>query len=288
MKQSALLLVVYFFVGATSSFGQWTPGTYMRQATERAFNRASSVESSSDTYGLLDGSCFFGAILDASGGASEMNFYLEEGTSYKILGGGDNDATDIDITIKNSEGSTVASDVEKDNFPIANFKPYKSGTYTIRLSNHSTTLVYAAFVILKSGGYTINKSNVTDAIDKIFSLCTNVNNKDDRSISFLRVKNQWCFYGYFIPEGTSRSVTNIDLGGDFHYLVGAGDTRATDIDLCLKNSDASEKVSCDTESDAIPIVSYTTSSSNKYALEVKNVASTGKCIVFVSVLTARK
>lgn len=287
MLNKFLLLTVLSILSTNVCFSQWAPGKYMRQATTRTLATAAYFEKRSDTYGMTDGICFLGALLKKNGGYSEMNLYLNSSNTYLFVGGGDDDASDIDIVIKNSNGTTVASDSKDDNYPVVNFEPSYSGTYTIRLLNYSDELAFCALTILRTGGYVMNLDNMDNAIDKIFTVCNNINNRESKDVSFHSYQNQWCFYGYYIASGASQTITNIDMGYESHYIVGAGDYRASDVDICLTNSNATSELKCDTESDATPIVSYTTYSSNKYGIKLKNVNSTSKSFLLACILTAR-
>lgn len=287
MINKTFLLAIVCSLLTGISFAQWVPGKYMRQATNRALSTAAYLEKQSSTFGMADGLCFLGALLKKNGGYSEFNLYLSSSSTYLFVGGGDDDASDIDISIKNSAGTTLASDSKNDNYPVVRFTPGYSGTYTIRLLNYSSSLAFCALTILKTGGYTMNTSNISDAADRIFTVCNNINNRESRDVIFHNYDNQWCFYGYYISQGEDQAVTNINMGYENHYFIASSDYRASDIDLCLMNNNASSSIKCDVESDATPVVNYVTYSSSNYGIKLKNVRSNGKSFLLTCILTIK-
>ena len=58
--------------------------------------------------------------------------YLSTGSTYQIVGVCDNDCTDVDLSLEDSDRNILASDVLKDDLPIINFTPTTSATYWIR------------------------------------------------------------------------------------------------------------------------------------------------------------
>ncbi len=66
-------------------------------------------------------------------GASENNtLQLNAGTSYSLIGVCDNDCSDLDLRVYDSNGRMVGEDVLTDDTPVVNVTPRRSGTYTVR------------------------------------------------------------------------------------------------------------------------------------------------------------
>ena len=276
------MAAVSLLIGQTRA--QWTPGVYMRQATTRTLSTAKLMESMSSTLGFNNGLCFTGTLLKAHGGSSSITVHLTGGTKYVFVGGGDDDVSDIDITISNSGGTALASDTKNDNFPIVEFTPSYSGAYTLKLLNYSYKLAFCALAVLEEGGVGLPVDNIDDAIDKIFKLCRNVNNETTRRIWFLDEDNQWCFYGYVLGNSDDQTVNHIRLGGGIRYVMAAADGNASDIDACIMNSSAEVAYHCDKEPDATPIVRYNSSEYSEYGIKLTDARSNGKTFVMACIL----
>jgi hypothetical protein len=54
------------------------------------------------------------------------------GSTYMIVGVCDNDCTDVDLSLEDTDRRVVASDVLEDDLPIVEFAPKASATYWIR------------------------------------------------------------------------------------------------------------------------------------------------------------
>ena len=284
--RNRLLACLLAVLISTPALADWTPGKYMKQATTRTLANAVVQERASSTLGLAKGICFLGALLKKNGGSCEFNISLSDSKTYMFVGGGDDDATDVDIKIKDSKGNVVGSDTKTDNEPIVKFRPAESGTYTIVLSNHSDMLAFCALVVLHSGGHVMNVDNMDNTISKIFSLCNALDENTSESLSFHDESNQWCFFGYNMDKSSSETVSNMNLGGKKHYLLGSSQDSDIDVDLCLMNSKATDEIKCDKENDATPIVDYTTNAASRYGMKITNSSSSSRSFVLTAILTA--
>jgi len=77
------------------------------------------------------GSYRTGAI---DGGSSErVSFTLQAGVSYQFLGVCDNDCSDLDLTLYDPRGTSIATDVELDDTPLLSITAGQSGTYSLEV-----------------------------------------------------------------------------------------------------------------------------------------------------------
>ncbi|HEX8906703.1 MAG TPA: hypothetical protein VF771_17765 [Longimicrobiaceae bacterium] len=68
-------------------------------------------------------------------GESEMvEVRLDIGTLYQIMGACDNDCTDLDLTLYNSAGNEVDSDLQVDDYPVVSVEPGRTATYRIKVT----------------------------------------------------------------------------------------------------------------------------------------------------------
>jgi hypothetical protein len=58
-------------------------------------------------------------------------FYFDEDKESILTAACDNDCSDVDLTVKDSDGKTVAHDTQSDDTPVVRFQPKSSGRYTI-------------------------------------------------------------------------------------------------------------------------------------------------------------
>jgi hypothetical protein len=58
---------------------------------------------------------------------------LSAGTSYGIVGVCDRDCRDLDISLYDSRGNRIASDLGDDDIPAITINPYSSGTYQVKV-----------------------------------------------------------------------------------------------------------------------------------------------------------
>ncbi|MBR9921925.1 MAG: hypothetical protein GYB31_13875 [Bacteroidetes bacterium] len=283
MKIRFNLLLLFACAFAFQSQAQdWNPGYYMKQSLDITLAKATIFEASSD-YGYADGICFMGVYLqkgeDVGWGAR-----LESGKEYVFIGGGDADATDIDIKIMDDYDNVLEEDVLDDNNPVVKFTPSKSGVYNVRLKLYGcdADASFCAMTIMERYATSVPVSNLNEAVETAMDYGEYVN--EQYPVKFHDVDNQWCLFGAIIAEGDSETITNMDLGFEDHIFIAAGDDNLLDADLFLKDSN-DNVLEKDVEPDAIPAIRFTTKGTSKYKLEVTNEDSNGKSLVVTCVLT---
>lgn len=65
---------------------------------------------------------------------------LKGGTAYRILGGCDNECSNMDMELIDSRGGVVANDMAPDDHPMVNFTPASDGVFTVRLLMQTCTV----------------------------------------------------------------------------------------------------------------------------------------------------
>ncbi len=73
----------------------------------------------------------FGSLDDDKEGSHDVT--VNGGTEYVLFGACDNDCTDLDLLIYDSDGDLVRRDVEADDRPVLVFTPAKSGKYKLKV-----------------------------------------------------------------------------------------------------------------------------------------------------------
>jgi hypothetical protein len=79
---------------------------------------------------------------------------LAAGTNYRVVGGCDNECSNLDIELIDARGGVVASDLGPDDFPVVNFTPSANGRYIVRIMMQACSVApcYAGARVLTGGG----------------------------------------------------------------------------------------------------------------------------------------
>ena len=81
---------------------------------------------------------------------------LQRGETYRIIGGCDNECTDMDFELLDPTGKIIERDTLPDSFPIINISPTAAGAYTVRFVMKTCTIgpCYAAARLYHQTGST--------------------------------------------------------------------------------------------------------------------------------------
>ncbi|MVM41300.1 hypothetical protein GO730_32485 [Spirosoma sp. HMF3257] len=270
-----------FLLASSSLYAQsWQNGRYMKQAINETMVKAVLAEQSTSA-GFANGICFLGAILK-KGHEVGWTTTLMGDQEYIFIGGGDQDATDVDISVSNTPGTLLAKDTQSDKTPIVQFTPTRTGQYTIKLKLYSgDNDSFCCMAILKEGGNRVPAGNLDNVVGKIINYGARANEQKGGA-KFHDLTNQWCMYGAILDEGSKTEIENLNLGYQNHAFLAAGDQNSEDLDLYLLRNET--EIKKDTDSDSVPNVVSETYGSN-YGLKVKNHASSGKTFAMFCILT---
>ena len=285
-KTTVLLIAVLFCLSFRISAQSFTDGLYMVQALSRTFDKARYLQEQS-SYGFDDNICMLGAFVRKSESV-KWSTTLRVGKKYVIVGGGDEDATDLDIIVRNSIGQIVVNDTQTDNNPIVQFDVNSTGKYTIELKLYgcSTNASYVSMAIMRDGANRIPKQNLSTILTNLYSIWNDVNTV--YPLTFLPERNQWCVYGSVLEDGQKSTVTNVTMGRGTTVVCARSDSNAQDIDICLQNG-SSQNLKCDASADDRPAVVYETTGYGTYGVETKNYESSGKrAFIMTSVLRVKQ
>ncbi len=264
-----------------SAESAWRPGTFMTQAMVRVMSSVRKITEKTP-FGLDDGSsCFIAGYL-AVDGEIGTGIPLEAGRTYAILGGGDDDVTDLDLYLKDSAGDVVARDVEKDSHPVIVFTPKEDGRYrvTMKLAGCQAKASFCAYATLRDGAFDVPASNLATSYTRLITLCTAIDKKLG-SAAFFDGEGELALVGTILKEEEALTQSGIDLGDDRYVFCAAADARAADLDLKLLDSDDAV-VESDTANDATPILSYSMGGTVK--LKITNARSTGATLAMAAIL----
>lgn len=262
----------------------WIPGKYMTQSVANVLSsalRAGDITS----FGFRDGTCVMSAYI-RRGNTVTMPLRLESGESYLFIAGGDDDATDVDLSVENANGLEVASDKKVDNKPFVLYTPPVSGNYTVkvRLYAGKSAGSFCTLALMEQGANRVPAMNLAKATAKIIAMGTLLDQR--HGVKFHDLHDEWCLYGAVLGSNESTAIAGLKMGSEKHYFVGGGDTNLEDADLSLfGNKYASDPLCSDTESDPNPMFGCNTNSYDRYKLKILNARSSGKSLVMAAVLT---
>lgn len=232
-------------------------------------------------YNFNAGVCF-GIAVVRKGDKIQTSYPLERGVRYLFIGGGDNNAQNIDIAVLDSKGTVMAQDNAPDAIPVVFFTPKYTGNYNLamRLKSGKAASSFCSLVVMRnSGGYALPISSIREAIrpEQLPAETHEIAN----TLQFHRVRNQWAVFGAVLKQGDATVVPNLKYESGLHVFVAGSDGRSTDVDLYLLNS-AGQKLTEATKGGAEPSMSYQTDGSQTYQLGVANVRSKGASLVFLT------
>jgi hypothetical protein len=257
-------------------------GLDMLGALTVTLKKAKILEENSN-YGFDNYVCLLGAFIRESKSV-KWSTTLEPGKTYVLIGGGDDDATDIDIIVRYPNGNIIAKDNDPDNNPVVSWTTNSYGKYSFELKLYSS-LTYGSFcalAIMRKYANTVPTNNMATAMASSYLLWENL--EELANVKFHDLNNQWCLFGMILDSGQNQITTSINLGNDEHIFVSTGDDNSIDIDLCVTNN-SKRALKCDEESDSTPMVRYYSSNSYYYGLKTKNIRSRGKSFIITSILT---
>lgn len=283
-----LALSMAVFAGISDYFAQvaFQAGTYTSLMTEEGWE--------------FDGNdCFYGALL-VDGASVSSTRYFSKGTNYNVWGFADEDCSDLDIKITNSDGTNVAQDNSVDKVPNCTFKPSSSGSYTIKVTNYDSrdnVIVFWGVMNNKESEFYNTGRKCANALGRAITFFEYLDeNLDSDGYHFPR--NQVCMIGGIMPQGETQCFYNFSVDGNKEcYFFGFGSEEVSDYDIKICQQEGNDiintnyedneyyLVGADNSEDAVAVVSGKLWDSYYYALKYRNYKSSESGFVFNIILT---
>ncbi|GEM_PF-1185445 len=265
----------------------WGPGVRMTESVARLMDSARLLGDRT-SFGY-DGNISILSAFLRTDAEVKLTRHFNAGTRYLVLGGGDNQAGDLDIQVLDSDGRMVAEDRLTDAAPVVDFTPTRSGTYTLRVHLYSGKPSFCTVAILRDGGFTVPVNNVVTALHGLILRCNAVDRMTPTDVTFHDAPNSWAMVGGAFAPGEAQSITHMNLGTGKRVMLSSADSNAIDIDLHVLNEKGEVRAK-DEDADPNPIVSVTVNNATDAGLKISNVRSNGRSLVltaFLDVATAR-
>jgi hypothetical protein len=260
------------------------PWLFMAQAVGAVVRVGHEVAQQSTALGWYENVSVLGAFVRV-GQSSSFRLPLRAGEIYAFVGGGDNDATDVDLLVKDSTGQVLARDRLANATPSVVFSPPTSGSYSITVDLYSATTSgsFVALAVLSNGPrrYSVPLDNLVSAFMKGLAQAALLS--EAGGIRWYHEgSNQWAMFGQVVEQGDSMRIQQLTMDERLHAVVAAGDDTAQDLDLFLRRQ--GRMLKSDDDLDATPMLSYYTSAGPGYEIEVKNVRSRGPSLVVATIV----
>lgn len=244
-----------------------------------------------------DGSaCFYGALLEEGGSVSSSRWF-ERGTKYNIWAYGDEDALDLDIRVTDENGRVIAQDIDYDASPNCDFRPKKSGSYMVTITNYSSYNDVFVFWGVMNDDYSLYYKSGEKCIDALSKMVDFFSFLDEYERDYRFFLNKTFLIGGIMGEEDSQCYYNFSVPYDTGcYFIGFGSDEIQDFDIKLTEQWELDMVNSDFEADdyqmlcedsdydAVATMNGYLYSSEYYALKYRVYSSRGSGFVFTLIL----
>lgn len=244
IRSGSVFTLALLALGAGSARAE---GEYISECVQRAAQQAATAGEYTGYGTATDGLCLLGGWV-ASGGELQYSLPLEAGTSYLIVGAGDRDVEDLDISV--SDGESTIEDAEDDNTPFVHLEAQEATEATITLTNFagSGEPDFCVVIILQSKGGAGDADELVQAANNLVKAVGNVGG------GWSSDPDGWCLVGGNFTSGEEQGIYRGFAPG--HYaLVGFGDSNCKDLDASVTD-DEGNAVAVDEETDSTPVVEF--------------------------------
>ena len=184
-----------------------------------------------------------------------VTFRLRRGVRYALLAVCDQDCGDLDVRLFDPSDREVARDVQKDDTPIVEIVPDKTGEYSLKVEMAECSDQPCAYGV---GVYAAGE----DEFDKQVRDQLERGGRDLASKGF-RLTHQ-IYTGDLKDEQSENVVFELDPGSTY-VVVGVCDNDCKDLDLKLVNA-AGKEIDTDVEEDDAPVVAVTPAKAERYTV----------------------
>jgi hypothetical protein len=242
---------------------------YISQAVTAAVDQAKAAGNYSG-YGAPGNSfCILGGWL-TQGQVLRYSMTLESGKGYLVVGGADKDVKDLDLDV----GGTA--DTETDNTPWVH-KDGDGSDVTITLTNYqgSGQPDFCCIIILEEGGAAGSHKALKEAAANLVTWTDRV--LQQPACQGYHTDNtpgpgSFCLFGGLFGTGGELGFHRPFVAGKYAVL-GMGDKQAQDVDL--KVEEDGTEVAADTDTDANPVVEFSTDNDKRLTVTMRMHQSKG-------------
>jgi hypothetical protein len=254
----------------------------VEQAVTRVMRAAQKVVAKTPYH--FDAGVCFGVAFVRNGDVISSAYPLQKGVTYVFFGGGDANAQNIDLELRDANNRVLAQDVAGDAIPAVLYVPKYTGSYrlTMRLKKSRSASSFCSLIVMrKTGGYALPVSVLREVAQPSAQMPAEMKQYGDM-LRFHRVRNEWAIYGAVLKQGDATSLGGLKFESGNHILGAFSDGRAKDLGLMLSSNGAPVPGQGD-QTGATPGILYQTRGNQTYNLTVQNRKSNGASLIFVTV-----
>jgi len=234
------------------------------------------------------GNSLFGATFQVRQ-SRDVTTELRGGIAYVLLGDGDWRASDVDVSITDSTGRTVAADTLVDNEPIVQFRPSTTGKYTLRCQliqvHPGNDSSFCSMALMEEDGYSVPGGNLGQVLAQIVGASLSAGRSESGIVRIVDHTKAWAVFGGVQSSYPANSMSNFSLNPGQYVLVSVGDVNTLDLDNQIRDGE-DRIVGQDTASDRFPITKFVVESSNQNRLTARTMLanSTGASFTLSALL----
>jgi hypothetical protein len=279
-------LALALFAAPAAGQGK-SSGVYLAEAFTRVTGNADQAKRLVG-YGYNEGISVMAAWV-RQGEKVTFKLTLTGGVQYMFLAGGDLDALDVDLFIRDSQGNVVAKDDRVDPDAAVGFTPPVTAEYIMEVllfqSKRGVPCICAA-TILKKGGWNLPLANLDQAARNFVDVLSKADNELQRRfnkrLDLHREPGQWGMFGAVLPQGQTTDVFNLSLGRGRRAFFATGDNNAQDVDLFLLDNNGTRTIKEDVRTDRDASFVHEPGP-GLHRLRIRNFQSNGNSLVVMGV-----
>lgn len=211
-----------------------------------------------------------GSLRD--GDSETITLSVQAGVEYGIIGGCDQDCTDLDFALRDGGGNVLDSDYAPDDFPVIRFRPRRSGAHYLDVRMFDCEVGpcwYAYRVYRRDGGRVtpIPRDRTENAWIRVA--------RDELARyapRFFPSSQGWRLTGEAtigsLPDSRSEDRSLRLEGGGTYGIIATCDQDCSDVDLFVYD-DAGRELDSDIAPDDYPILEFRAPYSGSYDLRVR-------------------
>lgn len=168
------------------------------------------------------------------GATKTLELTLRKNTNYTFLATADREFTDVDLYLRDSLGSIIAQDNERDGTPIVEFQVPVTGNYQVQLHLAAAELTdnYVALSLLQSGGPSIIEGDYRRLSNRFFTASTALLQATD-GLDWSGVPGSWSIVGFTAQAATPLELSNLLLPQGKYQIAASADLNFRNLSLYL-------------------------------------------------------
>lgn len=191
-----------------------------------------------------------------TGSSISLNLNLEMGIGYVFIASQAGYLGDVDLFLRDQEGTILQEDREEDSTPVVEFTAQKSGVYQLQIHLVSSQYPreFIALSILQSGGLPIPEQEYQRVAGTFFGSAEKILSAYEGT-AWQRQPAQWCTFGFVLAENQGATLHKLRPEAGKLIFAATGSPNLRNIDLYLANENQ-RILAKDNGPEANPLIFY--------------------------------